>query len=80
MTGNESTYCFRVFGERWFDGSFKKPCYKYVTANSTKMAYNIINYLNPDKNIIRVDHLKEETLNKLLDYDVKKHGGISIYS
>lgn len=66
----EHTYCFRVHGECFLvDRTFKRPKYKYVTATTTEQAYNIINYLNPNRHIIRVDHLTDDALLKLLEYD-----------
>lgn len=78
----EQTFCFRVLtGERYFSGKLCPPKYKYQTIINTdsdfrrKMAYKTIEYLSPKgSNIIRIDHLPEDSLIKLLEYDQKKYG------
>jgi len=78
----EQTFCFRVLtGERYFSGKLCPPKYKYQTIINNnpdfrrEMAYKTIKYLSPQgSNIIRIDHLTDVALMKLLEYDQKKYG------
>lgn len=83
--GNTQTFIFRIFtGERhsWND-KFLKPIYHYETITHSdenfrrQLAQNCVEYIFPkNSNIIRVDHLSDDALLKLLEYDQKKFGGL----
>ncbi len=82
---SEQTFLFRVFtGERYVhNGEYLPPIYYSTTILHNneqfrrKMAQNVVEYLHPPKsNIIRVDHLKSDSLVKLLEYDKRRYGSI----
>lgn len=81
----DQTFLFRIFtGEQYsHNKAYRPPIYYSTTVSHSdenfrrQMAQNVVEYLHPKgSNIIRIDHLKTDSLVKLIEYDQKRFGSI----